>query len=56
MILVLRAPSMTGLPFYIAEEKGFFDRENVKVRYIHSHDPKRRIVQLLVEGEVAFFR
>jgi len=55
MILVLRAASMSGLPFYIAEEKGFFDRENVKVRCIHSHDPKRRIVQLLVEGEVAFY-
>ncbi len=55
MILVLRAPSMSGLPFYLAEEKGFFDRENVKVRCIHSNDPKRRVVQLLVEGEVAFY-
>jgi len=55
MILVLRAASMSGLPFYVAEEKGFFDRENVKVRCIHSNDPKRRVVQLLVEGEVAFY-
>src|SRR5262245_47687471 len=55
MVLVLRAASMSGLPFHIAEEKGFFDRENVKVRCIHSHDPKRRMVQLLAEGEIAFY-
>jgi ABC-type nitrate/sulfonate/bicarbonate transport system substrate-binding protein len=55
MILVLRAASMSGLPFYIAEEKGFFERENVNVRCIHSHDPKRRIVQLLSEGNVHFY-
>jgi NitT/TauT family transport system substrate-binding protein len=55
MILVLRAASMSGLPFYIAEEKGFFERENIQVRCIHSHDSKRRIVQLLAEGEIAFY-
>ncbi|MGH7848615.1 MAG: hypothetical protein ACREQW_26045 [Candidatus Binatia bacterium] len=54
MILVLRAPSMSGLLLYVAEQRGFFDRENVKVRYMHSNDPKRRVVQLLVEDEVAF--
>jgi NitT/TauT family transport system substrate-binding protein len=55
MILVLRAASMSGLPFYVAEDKGFFDREKIKVRCIHSHDPKRRMVQLLAEGEVDFY-
>jgi NitT/TauT family transport system substrate-binding protein len=55
MILVLRAPSMSGLPFYMAEDKGFFDREGVNVRCVHSHDPKRRMVQLLVEGEIDFY-
>jgi ABC-type nitrate/sulfonate/bicarbonate transport system substrate-binding protein len=55
MILVLRAASMSALPFYVAEEKGFFDGENVNVRCIHSHDPKRRVVQLLAEGEIAFY-
>lgn len=55
MILVLRAPSMSGLPFYVAEDLGFFEKEGVKVHCIHSHDPKRRIVQLLVEGEIAFY-
>jgi NitT/TauT family transport system substrate-binding protein len=55
MILVLRAPSMSGLPFYMAEDKGFFDREEVNVRCVHSHDPKRRMVQLLVEGEIDFY-
>jgi NitT/TauT family transport system substrate-binding protein len=55
MILVLRAPSMSGLPFYLAEDKGFFDKEGVNVRCVHSHDPKRRMVQLLVEGEIDFY-
>jgi NitT/TauT family transport system substrate-binding protein len=55
MILVLRAPSMSGLPFYVAEDKGFFDKEGVNVRCVHSHDAKRRMVQLLVEGEIDFY-
>jgi NitT/TauT family transport system substrate-binding protein len=55
MILVLRAPSMSGLPFYVAEDKGFFDKEGVNLRCVHSHDAKRRMVQLLVEGEIAFY-
>jgi NitT/TauT family transport system substrate-binding protein len=55
MILVLRAPSMSGLPFYVAEDQGFFEREEVDVRCVHSHDPKRRMVQLLVEGAIDFY-
>jgi NitT/TauT family transport system substrate-binding protein len=55
MILVLRAPSMSGLPFYLAEDKGLFDKEGVSVRCVHSHDAKRRMVQLLVEGEIDFY-
>jgi NitT/TauT family transport system substrate-binding protein len=55
MILVLRAPSMSGLPFYVAEDQGFFEKEGVNVRCVHSHDPKRRMVQLLVEGEIDFY-
>jgi ABC-type nitrate/sulfonate/bicarbonate transport system substrate-binding protein len=55
MIIILRAPSMSGLPFYVAEERGFFEKEGVTVRCLHSHDPKRRVVQLLVEGEVDFY-
>jgi NitT/TauT family transport system substrate-binding protein len=55
MILVLRAPSMSGLPFYVAENQGFFEKEGVKVRCVHSHDPKRRMVQLLAEGEIDFY-
>jgi NitT/TauT family transport system substrate-binding protein len=55
MILVLRAPSMSGLPFYVAEDRGFFEREEVNVRCVHSHDSKRRMVQLLVEGEIDFY-
>ena len=46
---------MSGLPFYVAEDKGFFEREGVNVRCVHSHDPKRRMVQLLVEGEIDFY-
>ncbi|HWP57392.1 MAG TPA: ABC transporter substrate-binding protein [Candidatus Acidoferrales bacterium] len=55
MLIVLRAPSLSGLPFYIAEERGFFEKEGASVRCLHSHDPKRRVVRLLVEGEVAFY-
>ena len=55
MLLVLRAVSMSGLPFYIAEDKGFFDRQDVTIRCIHSPDPKRRVVELLADGEVAFY-
>ena len=55
MIIILRAPSMSGLPFYVAEERGFFEKEGVTVRCLHSHDPKRRVVQLLVEGEIDFY-
>jgi NitT/TauT family transport system substrate-binding protein len=55
MILVLRASSMSGLPFYVAEDLGFFEKEGVKIRCIHSHDPKRRVIQLLAEGEIAFY-
>jgi ABC-type nitrate/sulfonate/bicarbonate transport system substrate-binding protein len=55
MLVILRAPSMSGLPFYIAEDRRFFEKEGVIVRCLHSHDPKGRVVQLLVEGEVAFY-
>jgi sulfonate transport system substrate-binding protein len=55
MLLVLRAPSMTHLPFYAAEQKGFFREQGVNVRCIHSHDEPENIVQLMMEGEVAFY-
>jgi NitT/TauT family transport system substrate-binding protein len=55
MILSLRAPAMSFLPFYVAEEKGFFDRQDVKVRCVHAPEPKSRITQLVIEGEIAFF-
>jgi NitT/TauT family transport system substrate-binding protein len=55
MILILRAPSMNALPFYVAEEKGFFEKEGVKVQCLHCHDPKKRVVQLLAEGEIHFY-
>ncbi|MGH7847336.1 MAG: ABC transporter substrate-binding protein [Candidatus Binatia bacterium] len=55
MIIILRAPSMSGLPFYVAEDRGFFDKEGVQLRCLHSHDPKRRVVELLVQGEIAFY-
>jgi ABC-type nitrate/sulfonate/bicarbonate transport system substrate-binding protein len=46
---------MSGLPFYVAEERGFFDKEGVQLRCMHSHDAKRRVVDLLVQGEIAFY-
>ena len=55
MILLLRSPTMTGLPFYLAEERGLFERQGVAVCCLHSHDPKRRAVELLARGEIAFY-
>jgi ABC-type nitrate/sulfonate/bicarbonate transport system substrate-binding protein len=55
MLLVLRAPSMTHLPFYAAEEKGFFQQQGVSVRCLHSHDDPQNVVRLMLEGEVAFY-
>jgi hypothetical protein len=26
------------LPFYLAEERGFFEKEGIRVRCLHSHD------------------
>lgn len=53
--MVLRSRAMTFLPIYVAEEKGFFQDQGVDIRYIHSHEDKRRMVQLVMEGEVAFY-
>ena len=55
MLVILRAPSMSGLPFYVAEERGFFAREGVPLHCLHSHDPKRRVIQLLAENEISFY-
>ena len=55
MLLVLRAQAFSFLPFYIAEEKGFFSAQEVRIRYVHSHDEKKRMVQLVLEREVAFY-
>ncbi|HET8562941.1 MAG TPA: ABC transporter substrate-binding protein [Candidatus Binatia bacterium] len=55
MLLVLRAQAIGFLPFYIAEEKGFFRDQGVSIRYVHSHEDKKRMVELVLEGEVAFY-
>jgi ABC-type nitrate/sulfonate/bicarbonate transport system substrate-binding protein len=55
VLLVLRAQAFSFLPFYIAEEKGFFSAQEVRIRYVHSHDEKKRMVQLVLEREVAFY-
>jgi len=55
MLLTARAPAMSFLPFYAAEEEGFFEKEGVRVRLLHVRAPKSRIVQLVVEGEIDFY-
>jgi NitT/TauT family transport system substrate-binding protein len=55
MLITARAPAMSFLPFYAAEEEGFFEREGVKARVLHARAPKNRIVQLAVEGEIALY-
>jgi ABC-type nitrate/sulfonate/bicarbonate transport system substrate-binding protein len=46
---------MTHLPFYAAEQKGFFREQGVSVRCIHCHDEPQHVVELMMEGEVAFY-
>ena len=55
MLLALPYPTMTFLPFYVAEEEGFFERQGVTVRCVHMEGGKERIVQLALEGDVEFF-
>lgn len=55
MLLGLPYPTMTFLPFYVAEEKGFFQEEGVTLRCAHITGGKERTVQLAVEGETAFY-
>ena len=55
MLLALPYPNMTYLPFYVAEEEGFFERQGVTVHCVHMDAGKERTVQLVMEGDVEFF-
>ena len=55
MLLTLPYPTMTFLPFYVAEEEGFFERQGVTVRCVHIRAAKERTIQLVREGDVTFY-
>ncbi len=56
MLLAIPYPTMTFLPFFVAEEKGFFKEQGVNVRCVQCHPlGNQELVGLIVEGEIAFF-
>lgn len=55
MLLALPYPTMTFLPFYVAEDLGFFAREGLEVHCIHVREEKGQKVRLALTGDLAFF-
>jgi len=55
MLLALPYPTMNFLPFYAAEDLGFFARAGVKIDCLHVKETKQRKVQLCVEGDLHFY-
>lgn len=55
MLLALPYPTMNFLPFYAAEDLGYFSRAGVNIRCLHVKETKQRKVQLCVEGDLHFF-
>lgn len=55
MLFALPYPTMSFLPFYAAEELGFFSREGVSVHCLHVTETKERKVRLTLAGDFAFY-
>jgi len=55
MLLALPYPTMNFLPFYAAEDLGYFSRAGVKIHCLHVRETKQRKVQLCVEGDLHFY-
>jgi ABC-type nitrate/sulfonate/bicarbonate transport system substrate-binding protein len=55
MLLALPYPTMNFLPFYAAEDLGFFSREGVSIHCLHVKETKQRKVQLCLEGDLDFY-
>ncbi|MBI2985399.1 MAG: ABC transporter substrate-binding protein [Deltaproteobacteria bacterium] len=55
MLLALPYPTMSFLPFYAAEDLGFFGREGLSIHCIHVRDEKERKVKLALKADLAFY-
>ena len=55
MLLALPYPTMSFLPFYVAEDVGFFSRNGVAVHCIHVRETKEKKVRLALAGDLSFF-
>lgn len=55
MLLALPYPTMNFLPFYAAEDLGYFSRAGVNVHCLHVRETKQRKVQFCVEGDLHFY-
>jgi ABC-type nitrate/sulfonate/bicarbonate transport system substrate-binding protein len=55
MLLALPYPTMNFLPFYAAEDLGFFSRAGVSVHCLHVRETKQKKVQLCLEGDLHFY-
>lgn len=55
MLLALPYPTMNFLPFYAAEELGFFARAGVSVHCLHVRESKERKVRLCLAGDLDFY-
>jgi putative riboflavin transport system substrate-binding protein len=55
MLLALPYPTMNFLPFYAAEDLGFFSQGGVNIHCLHVTETKQRKVQLCLEGDLHFY-
>ena len=55
MLLALPYPTMNFVPFYAAEDLGFFSRAGVNIHCLHVRETKQRKVKLCVEGDLHFY-
>ena len=55
MLLALPYPTMNFLPFYAAEDLGYFTRAGVNIHCLHVRETKQRKVQFCVEGDLHFY-
>jgi hypothetical protein len=55
MLLALPYPTMNFLPFYTAEDLGFFSRGGVNIHCLHVAETKQRKVQFCLEGDLHFY-
>lgn len=55
MLLALPYPTMSFLPFYAAEDLGFFSRAGLAIHCLHVKEEKERKVKLAVKGDLAFY-